>query len=251
MAKTKHTARTTPPAAASANRLPGIDVARGIAIAVMFVYHFCFDLAYFGVLRQNFYNDWRWIAARTLILSSFLLLVGIGLFLGHGKSIRWVQFWRRFALVAGCAALVSAGTYALFPESWVYFGVLHFIAVASVLALPLLRWPTLALVLGIALIVLDRSFKHPWFDQPLMQWFGLMTHKPRTEDYVPMVPWFGVVLVGIFCAARLLPKFERLQRAPSVALTKMLAWAGRHSLLLYMMHQPIFFALLFVALRLR
>jgi uncharacterized membrane protein len=140
-------------------RVDCVDAARGFAIAMMFAYHFCFDLSFFRVIHQDFYNDARWIAWRSVILSSFLLLAGIGLALAHAAanaaanpgsaanaaanphSARWSwpRYWRRLAQIAACAALVSIGSYWVFPESWIYFGVLHHIALASVLALPLLR----------------------------------------------------------------------------------------------------------------
>jgi uncharacterized membrane protein len=232
------------------HRIPGVDVARGLALLAMFVFHFCFDLNYFGFLHQDFYNDWRWIAARSVILSSFLILVGIGLVLGHGKRIHWPEFWRRWLRIAGCALLVTAGTWYLFPDSWIFFGVLHFIALASLLALPLMRRPLTALLLGITLIALGILFRHHWFDESWAQWLGMMTHKPRTEDYVPLVPWLGVVFIGIFASGRLRrPPAPQLQRATAGRICSWLALAGRHSLLLYMIHQPIFLGLLYLLRR--
>jgi uncharacterized membrane protein len=232
-------------------RLDLIDAARGCAIAMMFAYHFCFDLNYFGVLKQDFYNDLRWIAWRTVILSSFLLLAGVGLTLSHAARWRWPRYWQRLAQIAGCAVLVSIGSYLAFPASWIYFGVLHHIALASVLALPLLRAPRAALVLGLALIALGAGVQHAFFDAKPWHWFGLMTFKPRTEDYVPLVPWFGVVLVGVGLGHYLARPAFRL-RLPAwqaqSAPTRALAWAGRHSLLLYMLHQPIFIGALMVTI---
>ena len=120
-------------------RLHWLDALRGCAIVLMFIYHFCFDLNYFGVLQQDFNHDIRWLGFRAIILSSFLTLVGIGIALGHAEKIRWTAFWKRWRLVAGGAALVSIGTYVMFPNSYVYFGVLHHIALASLLALAFVR----------------------------------------------------------------------------------------------------------------
>lgn len=235
------------PAVRSA-RFPLIDALRGAAIAFMFAYHFCFDLNYFGVLHQNFNDDPFWLTARSLILGSFVALVGVSLVLATGNGIKWRPYLIRLGWLAACAAVVSIASYQMFPGSWIYFGVLHFILIASVLALAFvpLYWANLAL--GAALIGVGVSVKSAVFDQPLLNWFGLMTHKPITEDYVPLLPWFGVVLAGVFVGKLVFGRQPwsgavRWQAAGPIG--RLLAWAGRHSLMLYMLHQPIFLGALY------
>ena len=230
-------------------RLHWLDALRGCAIALMFIYHFCFDLNYFGVLQQDFNHDICWLGFRAVILSAFLTLVGIGIALGHAEKIRWTAFWKRWGLLASGAALVSIGTYVMFPNSYVYFGVLHHIALASLIALALVRVPKLALALGIVLLVVGNFVSHPYFDQPWLHWFGLMTTKPITEDYVPLLPWFGMVLIGVAigCWIKVSVPFQNW-RAESVV-TKGFIWGGRHSLILYLVHQPVFIGLLTLLLQ--
>lgn len=236
------------PAARSA-RFPLIDALRGAAIAFMFAYHFCFDLNYFGVLQQNFNYDPFWLTARSLILGSFVALVGVSLVLATTSGIKWRSYLIRLGWLAACATAVSIASYQLFPESWIYFGVLHFILVASVLGLAFipLYWTNLAL--GAALIGIGVTVKSAVFDQPLVNWFGLMTHKPITEDYVPLLPWFGVVLTGMFVGRLVFGKQPwagavRWQTAGPIG--RLLTWGGRHSLMLYMVHQPIFLGVLYL-----
>ena len=230
-------------------RLHWLDALRGCAIVLMFIYHFCFDLNYFGVFQQDFNHDIRWLGFRAIILSSFLTLVGLGIALGHAEKIRWTAFWKRWGLVASSAALVSIGTYVMFPNSYVYFGVLHHIALASLIALAFVRVPKLALALGIVLLVVGNFVSHPYFDQPWLHWFGLMTTKPITEDYVPQLPWFGMVLIGVAigCWIKVSVPFQNW-RAESVV-TKGFIWGGRHSLILYLVHQPVFIGLLTLLLQ--
>ena len=235
-----------PPAA----RFPLIDALRGGAIALMFAYHFLFDLNYFGVLHQNFNDDPFWLTARSIILGSFMTLVGVSLALATGNGIRWRPYLRRLGPLAACAAAVSLGSYFMFPKSWISFGVLHSIAVASVLGLVFVRWYWANLALGAALIAVGVTVKSSVFDAPMLNWFGLMTHKPVTEDYVPLLPWFGLVLIGIF-AGRLV--FGAAPWAGAAqwqlgSLSRPLAWAGRHSLILYMVHQPVFLGVLYLLL---
>ena len=232
------------------NRFPIIDALRGVALLGMFAYHLSFDLNHFGVIRQNFYEHPFWTGSRTLILSSFLLLVGVSLVLANRESIRWKAVWRRFGQVAGCAALVSVGSYLMYPKSWIYFGVLHHIAAASLLGLIFLRFKWGNLALGLALIGLGASLKLALFDTPTLQWIGLMTRKPVTEDYVPMLPWFGVVLLGMFLGELFLSKNFAKMKAwrPKNRVSRLFTLAGRHSLLLYMAHQPVFIGALYLLL---
>ncbi len=231
------------------SRFALVDAARGIAIVMMFSFHFCFDLNFFGFTHWNFYTDPFWLHYRTVIVSSFLFVMGVSLYLAHQREIRWPAYRRRLLILALCAGLVSASSYFFAHERFIFFGILHFITVASLLGLLFLRLYWANLVLGVVLIVLGSQIKLAFFDQPLLQWFGLMTHKPVTEDYVPLLPWFGVVLLGLFFARFSLnqPFFLPLYRWQSGSpLTRLLGLAGRHSLLIYMVHQPLFLGILYV-----
>jgi uncharacterized membrane protein len=228
-----------------------VDIARGVAIALMFIYHFTFDLNYFGVVSFDFNNDLRWRGFRAVIVSLFSGLVGVGLVLGPGRTLDWRRYGKRLLAIGACALLASAGSYFMFPKTFIFFGILHFIFVASVLGLVFLRFTWLNLILGAALIVFGSTLQLLFFDQRPLQWIGMMTHKPYTEDYVPLLPWFGVVLIGMFLARRAeahgwFEKFSKIEFSNPVA--KVLAFGGRHSLIIYMLHQPIFIGLLSVML---
>jgi uncharacterized membrane protein len=225
-------------ASSPARRLPLIDALRGVAIVMMVIYHFCFDLSYLRLADFDFYADPFWLTARTLILGTFLFLVGVSLVLATGSGLDLRRYLRRLGYLIAAALLVSASTRWMFGERYVFFGVLHFIAVASLLGLPLVRAGWLNPVLGTGIIVLASVYQSTWFDQPGWRWIGLMTHKPPTEDYVPLLPWFGVVLFGMFAA----PGLRRLARRPGFGQSAGPGWlalAGRHSLLIYLLHQPL------------
>lgn len=223
------------------NRLEILDILRGIAIVLMVAFHFCYDLSYFRLASFDFYNDSFWLHARTFILSLFLLLVGVSLWIAHSDKLKLEKALQRAGIIALNAGLVSVATWYLFADRFVFFGVLHFIVVASLVGLLFVRNRVLSLIVGIVLISMQ-TIQHNWFDQPWIQWIGMMTHKPATEDYVPLIPWLGVVLLGIFFA-RWIPvlnlKFgvinSRLHRLASM---------GRHSLVIYMLHQPLMIGIL-------
>ncbi len=223
------------------NRFEILDVLRGIAIVLMVAYHFCFDLSYFKLARFDFYYDAFWLHLRTFILSLFLLLVGISLWLAHNKEIKFNSALKRAGVIAINAGLVSAATWYLFGDRWVFFGVLHFIAFASLVGLLFVRHRLLSLSIGLLLLAMN-AIQHTWFDQSWRQWLGMMTHKPSTEDYVPLIPWLGVVLIGLFIA-RWIPLVNKKCGVINDKLSA-LAFMGRHSLIIYMLHQPVMIGIL-------
>lgn len=226
------------------------DVLRGLAIVAMVAYHFCFDLDYHGYTRFDFHHDPFWLTARAGILGLFLGLVGVGLVYATADGFKPRRYFRRLATLAAAALLVSLASRTLFPNSWIFFGVLHFILLASLLGLLFLRFSRLNVLIASGLLWAGNNLQHAFFDQPVWQWIGLMTHKPITEDYVPLLPWFGVVLIGI-ALGRFFHDHPRGRQwadwRGEHAIARGLALAGRHSLLIYLLHQPLLLGLLWLA----
>jgi uncharacterized membrane protein len=225
----------------SAERFDRLDALRGFAMLWMALYHFGFDLNHFGLLdpRQDVYRDPFWTVQRTCILSLFLFCAGAALAVTLDAGQRWPRFWRRWAQVAGCAVLVSAGSAIMFPNSWISFGVLHGIAVMLILArlaAPLRAW---LWPLGAVLLALPWWVRHPFFDTSWTNWVGLVTRKPITEDWVPLLPWLGVMLWGLAAAQWALARQRGLLAGPVPGALRPLAALGRWSLLFYMVHQPV------------
>ena len=222
-----------------ARRSDRLDALRGAAIVWMAAYHFSFDLNHFGWIHQDFYRDPVWTWQRSCIVSLFLFCAGGGqafaMLAGQGAG----RFWRRWGQVAGCALLVSVSSWVMFPNSWISFGVLHGIAAMLVmLRLGLARLPN-AVLLALAVLALlaPLAVESPFFDTRWTNWTGLVTHKPITEDYVPVLPWLGAMLLG-FVVTRARPQLWA-GRAP-----RPLAVLGRWSLSFYMVHQPVLIGLL-------
>ncbi|HEY8567435.1 MAG TPA: heparan-alpha-glucosaminide N-acetyltransferase [Beijerinckiaceae bacterium] len=231
------------PAQAS-GRWQALDVARGVAVAAMILYHLVWDLSATRLLPPELALSPGWRAFAWCIAASFLALSGISLVLAHGAGIRWPAFLRRLALVAAAAAAVTVATWFAFPDSYIFFGILHAIALFSVLALPGLAMPWWALGAAAALVfAVAALWTGDLFDAPPLAFLGLRTRPPVTNDYVPIFPWFGFVLVGLMLARLASPALAARiggWRSRSAA-ARGLAFGGRHSLAIYLLHQPLLF----------
>jgi uncharacterized membrane protein len=237
----------------TSQRLEAIDALRGLALLGMFAFHLIWDLGYFQLVSPDLPYEPAVMGFGHGVAASFLFLVGVSLALAAREGVNREAFWRRLLVICAAAAGVSAATYQLFPESFIFFGILHCIALSSLLALPLLRAPLwLVAIIALAALVAPLMIESPLFDAPVFWWLGLGTREPISNDWRPLLPYFGVVLAGLMTArlllARGLPAWMTQWRA-HISAGRALVWGGRHSLLVYLVHQPILFALVFMVAR--
>jgi uncharacterized membrane protein len=232
-------------------RFAVVDLARGVAIIAMIAYHLCWDLSYLRFISADVGYDPQWVVIARTILSAFLFLVGVGLVLGHGRGIRWRAFWKRWVFVLVGALLITLGTYIAFPDTFVYFGVLHAIALFSVLALPFILAPLrLLIAVTVPVLALPWFYANPLFNEKPWSWIGFWQVPPPANDLVPIFPWFGVVLLGIVTTRLVLRSTfsERIARInPQGRLSRVLQFLGRWSLLIYLLHQPLLLAVIYPA----
>ncbi|MGD9658554.1 MAG: heparan-alpha-glucosaminide N-acetyltransferase [Methylocystis sp.] len=230
-------------------RWQALDAARGLAVLAMVVFHSIWDLSHFGYAPANL----PWTTPVKIfghsIAFAFLFIAGVALVLAHRGGIRWPAFWRRFAIIAAAAALVTAGTYVAFPKAYVFFGILHCIALASLIAVPFLLapWPV-ALAGGTFFLAGGEFLASPVFNADWLQWIGLSTSEPLTQDWRPLFPWAGALLLGVAAAKLPLPVYRERAEAgggplPVNGERGWLSFLGRHSLPIYLVHQPALFAL--------
>lgn len=237
-------------ASSSRVRLGRIDIARGIALIAMAIYHFGWDLEFFGYMAPASTAHGGWKLFARCIASSFLFLVGFSLVLAHGNGIRWKPMAKRLAQIVVAAAAISAVTWYMSPDSFIFFGILHQIALASLLGLLFLRLPAIATLVVAVFVISAPFFARAYiFNHAALSWVGLSTVTPRSNDYVPLFPWFGAVLIGI-AAARLFQRLNWLQLLSGGIkpqfLEKPLTFIGRHSLAFYLIHQPVLMALVYL-----
>lgn len=233
-------------AVAGRPRSPLVDILRGLALVVMAGYHVVWDLFYLGVYATDITVDPAWVTLQRSILGSFVFLAGASLVLAHGERIRWRSFWRREAILVAAALAVSAGTWFAFGPYFSFFGVIHAIALFSLLALPFLRAP-LWLVAIVAALVIAATFlwSDPAFINPWLAWIGFWPIIPATVDIVSVVPWFGVMVAGVLVMRLVLASpLRRLLAARGGTIGGALAVVGRWSLVIYLLHQPLLYGVL-------
>ncbi|AUN98577.1 DUF1624 domain-containing protein [Bacteriovorax stolpii] len=218
------------------NRSLFLDVLRGFTVVLMIIFHFSFDLDYFGLVSFDIVHHPFWYFFPRLIVFLFLFAVGVALTLAHREGIKWKPFFKRLLLIVFWAVVISAVTYKFFPNNWIYFGTLHSIAVVSVMSLPFLKRPREALIIGLCLfipsITMDKTI--PWIQLPHSSW-----------DYISPFPWVGASLLGIFAAHKGIQRIE----FPQNSLVKSLNYLGKHSLFVYLIHQPILFGILMLVVK--
>lgn len=235
-------------------RIALVDFLRGAALVGMTVFHFVYDLEFFGLKERGYSDQRHWWMLATIVAGSFLFLAGASLYLAHARRIRWKLWGRRLAIIALAAFAITALTSYVTPERYVLFGILHMIAAASVIGLAFLRVPWwLAAAAAAAIFAIDSHVAIGWLDVPALSWLGFVSEAPVASDFRPIFPWLAPALLGIG-TAKLCRQAGWLQVLAIPKLDDRLGSAvrflGRHSLLYYLLHQPILFALFWTWLQL-
>lgn len=223
-------------------RLIALDTARTLAVLCMVVFHFTFDLALFGLIDSDTMSQPFWHYFARMIAGSFLFLSGVSLWLAHGQGIRWPSFWKRWAKLVAAAMAVTLASIWLVPGGPIWFGILHAMAATALIGLIALRLPW-ALTLALAALIFAAAWGQRFaaLDPLWLVWIGLAENRPMMGDYVPLIPWAAPALAGI-ALARALRLHLWPTRPASRALHRM-TFPGRHSLIIYLVHQPILFGL--------
>lgn len=228
-------------------RIGLIDVVRGVAILAVIAYHLTWDLGDFGFLPERPAQSVTGENIAHGIAGTFVFLVGVSQVLAHENGFRARAFGRRLLELIGYGALISVVTYVVMPSQWVSFGILQCIAVVSVLALPFVRLSR-ALALGVAVlaVALPGIVEIPGSSRWL-SWTGLTETTAPTIDSAPVLPLFALTLLGIVLMRTLRERGgDRRLAAVSTESGALgaLAFLGRHTLIIYVVHQPILLGLL-------
>lgn len=224
-----------------------LDLLRGVAVGMMVLYHALYDLDFFSGPDIVDIRSGIWPSFAVATASIFLLLVGVSLSIGSARTrILGGDFLRRSirrgTVIFSWGVAITAGTFLLLEEGYVLFGVLHSIGLAIIISSPLARRPRLALLGGSAAISAGIYLRQLSFESSWFLWLGLVPHGFYSVDYFPLLPWSGVVLVGIFLGSLLYPQGVRRFPLPDISSrtpARQISSSGRNSLLIYLLHQPV------------
>lgn len=212
------------------------DLLRGVAIILMVIFHFSYDLTVFNWAYFSTSEDFEWRVFRAIIVSCFLLAVGMSSYLAYHHSINKKKLAKAIAKLFAVSLFITLGSVLMDPNTWVYFGIIHFITVALPVSVLFVRAPNLALVLGILCIAGYGTNTYDLY--PLWEWSVFHLGIPTfTVDLVSFFPWIGVVLIGIFVMHK---RLFNIRIKPNGKLNKVV-FLGQHSLIIYLLHQPILY----------
>ena len=242
----------------SSDRFWEIDFLRGIAIVLMIGYHILFDLNFFDIYSINLHL----LPFRLFLYpigTTFLLLVGISLTLSYARAQEKIptkklplKFLFRGLKIFGFGMIITFVTWILLPENFIIFGVLHCIGISIILAYPFLQLRIPNLLIGVVFIIVGILLRSMVFDFSWLVWLGFAPSGFSTIDYFPLLPWFGVVLIGIFIGNTIYPNYNRKFELPDLSRYKsinFLCFLGRHSLIIYLLHQPILIGIIYLLLK--
>lgn len=229
-------------------RLRSIDIFRGAAIAGVVIFHIVWDLDYTRLIAPGLAGHPMWLLFGRSLAGSFMFLVGVSLVLAHRSEFRWSPFVKRLLVIALAALAISVVTRIAFPQSFVYFGILHAITAASILGILFLRLPVvLVAALGALMIAAPNFIGSSLFNHRLIAWVGFAQQPPLSNDYVPIFPWVGVTLLGIVLTRVAISRSMHMwlySHEPRGPVAASFGWMGRHSLPIYLVHQPVLLGIL-------
>jgi uncharacterized membrane protein len=227
------------------SRLWEVDTARGVAVIAMVFFHLMWDLQYVGLSNVNVFSTPWQIFARS-IGTAFTFLLGLSLWLVATRltpSALWRYAVQRSITLVGLGLLVTLGTRLFVGDTYVRFGILHLLGSMMVLCLPFIRaplWPTF--VTGIVMIVIGAYMTTLRAPFPWLVALGVAQAGVEMVDYYPLLPWGGAALLGVACGRVCYPGGRRRLALPEQgnrAPLRGLSFLGRHSLPIYLLHQPV------------
>ncbi|HQT82090.1 MAG: hypothetical protein B7Z60_06470 [Ferrovum sp. 37-45-19] len=217
-------------------RLLFIDELRGMAICMMVVFHFCYDLNYFHYTQFNILESSFWTTWRTVIVAWFVFISGVSISFAPNNH---THFIKRITKLFLSAVTISIVTYFLFGNRFIYFGVIHFFLIATMVTYPIRENKKSLAMLGTLILLISNTCQLSVMNPNYLNWIGLNSLKPATEDYAPLFPWLGLYFIGVASAPFLIHKKSLKIKALSVL--------GQHSLMIYLIHQPVLFLLFSLA----
>lgn len=237
----------------NSSRFIELDILRGFAIAIMIFYHLLWDLDYFNIisLDNNLYQSNR------LFPAIFFILVGICLAISSSNrptsNERIKHLFIRGSWIFSLGMVLTAITLVIIPEKPILFGALHCIGLSIVLSIPLLKFKSYNILFAAVIVFIGLIVRSIPVENPSILHLAIGFNKAGiwnyTIDYFPLLPWFGVILIGVALGDILYKDNKRRFRIPDISKYKpatIFSWLGQHSLSIYLLHQPVIAGALFI-----
>jgi len=235
-----------------------VDALRAVAIVLMVAYHFFFDLYFFNIHYFDMHSGLLLVIGRSAAIM-FIFLVGVSLTLSYSRASRsksnkeiFIHNLKRGAGIFGWGLVITLVTATFLESGTIYFGILHLIGVSIIISYPFLKYRRFNLIAGLVLLFSGVLTDPVYVNYPWLLWIGLKPRGFYTLDYFPLIPWFGLVLLGIYTGNSLYPGYKRSFRmcdCEGNAVVRLLEYLGKKSLLIYLVHQPVIVGTLLLVTR--
>jgi len=233
-----------------------LDITRGICVLAMIIYHFCWDLGYFGFIDLRLITQGFGLFIAQLIGSSFITIAGISSrILSLSDSFKQ-KFLKRFFKLVFISAVISTATFMLNRNSFIFFGILHFLSVCSLISLILIYVKSSFHLFLIFLCAGIISISGITLNLPIMlSWLGFNNDIPVTNDFYPLFPWITFYFFGFWSGKIIYEKLSQEDDSSSKPINeinilfKFFEYMGQKALVIYILHQPILFSLFFVFIK--
>lgn len=221
-----------------AQRIRTIDLARGAAVSLMVLYNWTVTLSYFDLFRPPQGILWSF-GVPALIAAAFIFLSGAVARISFESDRAGFarRYFRRGVKLVAFAAAVTVFTSAFVPQGAVFFGILHFFAVTSFLVPFIVKGDRMVLAGGVAALAAGAALMQFKFDFSWLFWLGLAPKDFFAFDYFPLLPWLGVLMLGLWASKAVVKGTKGIRAEGAVA--GALEFCGRHSLEIYLVHQPL------------
>ena len=223
-------------------RFPEIDIARGLAVGVMILFHFLFDLNFFGIISIDLQSGILFWLARAAAFA-FVFLAGLSCALHFHRKKDPPLLHRRGLIIFAWGLAITLVSFLTFPTYTIWFGALHLIGLGIFLSPFFIPHPRASGWLGAGLFLVGSILSLPPLSDIVPAWLGIFPFSFSTFDYFPLFPWMGVFLLGVWAGTRWFVGREIINTTIP-PLFYPLIWAGRNSLVIYLIHQPILLGLI-------
>ncbi len=225
-----------------------IDALRGLAVILMIIFNYSFTLRFLEIYTVNAGWQYWWLFPR-IIAGMFIFLVGVSLSLSYNRKRNYIHFLKRGAFIFSLGMLATLATWLYIGKGFVVFGILHLIGLSVILAPFFFRFGKLNAIISLVIFIFGFYINSLPSENYWLLWLGFVPSDFYSVDYFPLLPWFGLVLIGFGVGNRLYSKSKRMFKINDYSnnfFIKKLSFLGRHSLMIYVLHQPVLLAFLYL-----